>query len=84
MMENIRIETYNPCYKNDFVRLNSEWIERYFRIELSDIRTFEHIDSCIIGNGGQIFFAVLSDNGSEGHHEEVIGCLLSRYVCNVA
>lgn len=49
------------------MRLNKQWIERYFRVEDSDLNTFEHIDDGIIGCGGQIFFAI-DPNGS------VIGC----------
>lgn len=73
-MERIRIETYKPRYRNDFVRLNREWIERYFSIEPSDIRTFENIDNYILGKGGQIFLAVLTNDENKEDHEEVIGC----------
>lgn len=73
-MESIRIETFKPCYKDDFVRLNREWIERYFRIEPSDLRTFENIDSYILGKGGQIFLAILTEDDGQSGHEEVIGC----------
>ncbi len=31
----VHIETYEPKYKNDFIRLNKEWIESYFKIESS-------------------------------------------------
>lgn len=63
----IKIITYNKQYKADFIRLNTEWIKTYFRLEESDLRTFANIDSYIIGNGGQIFLA-LDDSG------EVVGC----------
>lgn len=74
MTGNIRIETYKPCYKDDFVRLNREWIERYFSIEQSDLRTFEHIDSYILDKGGQIFLAILTSGSQQSHKAEVIGC----------
>ena len=61
----VHIETYEPKYKNDFIRLNKEWIESYFKIESSDIETFSHVDE-IVEQGGQIFLAI--DNG------EVVGC----------
>ena len=35
----VRIETYKPEYRNDFIRLNREWIESYFKIEASDVET---------------------------------------------
>lgn len=65
--EMIKIVTYEPQYKNDFIRLNKQWIETYFRLEQSDVDTFAHIDDSIIGCGGQIFLAVDDD-------EQVIGC----------
>lgn len=64
----IDIITYSEQYKADFIRLNTEWIESYFRLEESDLKTFENIDSYIIGNGGQIFLAIDSSTG------EVVGC----------
>ena len=35
----VRIETYKSEYRNDFIRLNREWIESYFKIEASDVET---------------------------------------------
>ena len=63
----IRITTYEPRYKQDFIRLNKQWIEAWFRLEQSDLDTFAHIDDNIIGRGGQIFLAI-NDNG------HVVGC----------
>ena len=53
----VEIVLYKPTYKNDFIRLNREWIETYFKIEASDIETFSHVDE-IIEPGGQIFIAL--------------------------
>lgn len=64
----IKIITYSEQYKEDFIRLNTEWIETYFRLEESDLRTFANIDNYIIRNGGQIFLAI---NDSTG---KAIGC----------
>ena len=61
----VQIELYKPEYKNDFIRLNKEWIETYFTIEASDIETFSHVDD-IIEQGGQIFLALCDG--------EVAGC----------
>ncbi|MBR1389522.1 MAG: GNAT family N-acetyltransferase [Prevotella sp.] len=63
----IRITTYEPQYKQDFIRLNKQWIETWFRLEQSDFDTFAHIYDSIIGRGGQIFLAI-DDNG------QVVGC----------
>ena len=67
MYRMVRITTYKPCYKQDFIRLNKQWIESYFRLEQSDLDTFMHIDESIIGCGGQIFLAV-------DEKETVVGC----------
>ncbi len=61
-----KIVLFEERYRDDFIRLNTEWIETYFRIEESDIKTFGHIDD-IINSGGQIFIA-LDDDG------KAIGC----------
>ncbi len=62
----IKIVQYQPKYKQDFIRLNREWIERFARIEPSDEKTFAHVDD-IVANGGQIFLAIDEEN-------EVVGC----------
>ena len=67
MQPMIRITTYEPRYKQDFIRLNKQWIETWFRLEQSDLDTFAHIDDCIIGRGGQIFLAINDD-------AHVVGC----------
>ena len=63
----IKIITYQPKYKDDFIRLNKQWIETWFKLEQSDLDTFAHIDDSIIVQGGQIFLAA-DDNG------QVVGC----------
>lgn len=67
----VSIETYKPKYKNDFIRLNKEWIETYFKIESSDIETFSHVDE-IIELGGQVFLAIAEDG-------EVVGCCALKH-----
>ena len=63
----VRIIKYEPQYKQDFIRLNKQWIETWFRLEQSDFDTFAHIDESIIGLGGQIFLAV-DESG------QIVGC----------
>ena len=67
----VRIETYKPEYRNDFIRLNREWIESYFKIEASDVETFSHVDD-IVEQGGQIFLAITDDG-------EVAGCCALKH-----
>ena len=52
---------WNQKYRNDFIRLNREWIERYFRLEPSDLKILGNPESEIINKGGEIFFAI--ENG---------------------
>ena len=54
----VTIELYSPKYKDDFIRLNKEWIERYFRLEPSDLKIFNDPEGEILKDGGQIFFAI--------------------------
>ena len=70
----IRIITYEPRYKDDFIRLNKQWIETYFRLEQSDLDTFAHIDDSIIGRGGQIFLAADEADGEHQSAGRIVGC----------
>lgn len=67
MTSEIEIKTYSPEYRDDFVRLNKEWIKTYFKLEKSDFKTFDHVEY-IVQNGGQIFFAIDKDVAA------VVGC----------
>lgn len=57
----MRIVSYVPKYKHDFIELNKRWISEMFVIEAEDIRELENIEPNI-EKGGNIFFA-LDDNG---------------------
>lgn len=58
-MEQIEIKLYKTEYKEDFIRLNTEWITTFFRLEDSDIYTLNHVEEYIIDQGGQVFFALV-------------------------
>lgn len=49
-----------------FVRLNKQWIEHFFKLEASDLKTLGDPKGIILDTGGQIFFA-----RQEG---EIVGC----------
>lgn len=53
-MEIIR---YQDKYKNDFIQLNLAWIERFYKVEQSDIDVLEHVDEHI-QNGAMVYFAI--------------------------
>lgn len=65
-MDTVTIEVYNPKYKEDFIRLNTEWITTYFRLEESDLYTLNHVEEYILDKGGQVFLAIVKN--------KVIGC----------
>jgi N-acetylglutamate synthase-like GNAT family acetyltransferase len=66
MNNGFEITTWNPLYADDFIRLNRQWIERYFKIEECDRIIFDNPKAAIIDNGGQIFFARYQNN--------ILGC----------
>jgi len=43
------------------MRLNYQWIEKYFSVEPVDRSVLEHPEEEIIAHGGQIFFALLGE-----------------------
>lgn len=55
---NTKIVPYSAQYKDDFVRLNRAWIEKYFKIEAIDTAIFADPQKAIIDRGGFIFCAL--------------------------
>jgi ribosomal protein S18 acetylase RimI-like enzyme len=60
-----RIDTYRSEYRDDFERLNRDWIETFFVLEDADREIFRDPDSAVIQPGGQIFF-VVDEEGVQG------------------
>ncbi len=54
----ITVVDYTPQYRTAFNNLNREWIEKYFKIEPTDIQQLEDPEGQIINKGGHIFFAI--------------------------
>lgn len=67
MSGKVRIIRWHPDYRDDFVRLNKAWIERFFRLEPGDLRLFADPEVEIIRPGGEIFFAQRDDG-------RIVGC----------
>lgn len=61
LMSQIEIIDYEPQYAKDFLKLNVEWIEKYFKLEDEDRRTLEDPDKYIINPGGAIKLAKYKD-----------------------
>jgi GNAT superfamily N-acetyltransferase/DNA-binding MarR family transcriptional regulator len=53
----VEIIPYEPRYREDFKRLNVEWLEKYFYVEAIDVEVLGHPDEVILDRGGFIFLA---------------------------
>ncbi len=53
----MEIIEYTPQYKEDFTRLNVEWITKYFEIEPYEMALLNDPEGSILDKGGKIFFA---------------------------
>lgn len=54
----MNVITFNEKYLKDFVRLNREWIETFFRLEPMDVVQLENPYDAILAVGGEIFFVL--------------------------
>lgn len=66
----MRIVSYSPEYKNDFIEMNRAWISEMFVMEQEDEKELANIEP-YIEKGGQIFFA-LDDDGNV-----MAGCMVA-------
>ncbi len=57
----MKIVTYKPEYKEAFVRLNTEWLKRFYWVESFDQYAMDHVDE-LISQGAMAYFA-LDDKG---------------------
>ncbi|WP_426751530.1 GNAT family N-acetyltransferase [Myxococcus sp. Y35] len=51
--------TWDARYREDFARLNREWIEAHFRLEPADLESFADPDGTFVAPGGEVFFALV-------------------------
>ena len=56
----MQVIEYQEKYKKDFVKLNTQWVERYFVMEDADLEVLEHVDD-LLKSGAMIYFAVEED-----------------------
>lgn len=59
LAEKIEIIPYSDKYKQDFKRLNTEWLEKYFYVEEIDDKVLSNPDTYILDKDGEILFAKL-------------------------
>jgi ribosomal protein S18 acetylase RimI-like enzyme len=57
----VKIISYQKKYKNDFRKLNIEWLEKYFTVEPTDKKIIDSPEEEIINKGGEVFFALLNN-----------------------
>jgi ribosomal protein S18 acetylase RimI-like enzyme len=55
----VEIVDFSPERREDFRRLNEEWLKKYFNIEDADRRLLQHPEKEIIEGGGKVIFARL-------------------------
>ncbi len=61
MTNNFQIIDYSSKYKEDFKKLNLDWIEKYFFVEPLDEEVLSKPEENIIQKGGHILFAKIGD-----------------------
>jgi N-acetylglutamate synthase-like GNAT family acetyltransferase len=64
-MHEAEVITYHPSYRQNFIDLNTELLEKYFKAEPHDINVFDNLEEIILKPGGEIFFC-LYDNQVAG------------------
>lgn len=62
----IRIVDYAPRWREDFARLNIEWLERWFTVEPIDRDVLGDPERHLLANGGHILFAIDADERAVG------------------
>jgi len=53
-----RIVGYDAAWRDDFARLNIDWLQRYFVVEAVDSEVLHDPETHILGRGGRILFAI--------------------------
>ena len=51
----MEIIEWDPKYRNDFVRLNTEWLTKLYYIETFDLYSMDHVDE-LIAKGAMVLF----------------------------
>lgn len=64
----VRVADYDPRWRDDFARLNLEWLQRWFTVEPIDREVQGDPETHVLADGGLILFAVDDD-------ESALGCV---------
>lgn len=60
--ESVEVIPFEPRYRDDFQRLNVEWLEKYFHVEAIDREVLSHPEERILKPGGFVFLARYKDD----------------------
>jgi N-acetylglutamate synthase-like GNAT family acetyltransferase len=61
MINEVRIISYDPKYKEAFKALNEEWIKTFFIVEEGDNKLLNYPEEQVLNKGGYIVFALLNN-----------------------
>ncbi len=68
----LEIVNYEPAHQPWFEKLNRDWIEKYFWMELIDEQVLQHPESHILNHGGTVLMALFQN--------QVAGTVALKYV----
>lgn len=67
----VRIDSYQPQYRQAFYDINADWIRQYFVMEEVDETVLSDPEKYIIQAGGEVYYAI---GTQENGQDTVLGC----------
>ena len=61
----LRIVDYASHWRDDFARLNLEWLRRWFVVEPIDEQVLHDPETHLLAGGGKVLFALLGDGAAQ-------------------
>jgi ribosomal protein S18 acetylase RimI-like enzyme len=55
----VELVPYREALREDFARLNRQWIEQHFRLEQADLDSFADPHAAFVAPGGEVFFTLV-------------------------
>ncbi len=55
----VEVVTYRESLREDFARLNRQWIEAHFRLEDADLKSFADPHAAFVAPGGEVYFTLV-------------------------
>lgn len=72
----LRVVEFDPRWRDDFARLNLEWLQRWFVVEPIDQEVLAQPETHILADGGRILFALLRERDGR---ERAVGTVALRH-----